>query len=101
MLGDVYFARDILSGEDLVVKFEPMEASHPTLKHEFQVYGKVAGATGIPCVRWFGTETGYYALVLERLGPSLDDVFTRCAFRFSLTTVLLLANQLVSLFNLL
>lgn len=61
---------------------------------------KLRKGIGIPRAHWFGTEAGFDALVIERLGANLNDLFVQCHFRFSLKTVLLLASQLVSnIFN--
>ena len=54
-------------------------------------------AVGIPSIKWCGTEGDYNVLVMELLGPSLEDLFNFCSRKFSLKTVLLLADQLVSL----
>jgi predicted Ser/Thr protein kinase len=82
--------------EDVIVKLEPVEGNDHSLDHEHRVLTKLSGGTGIPRVRWFGMETGFYAMVVECLGPSLEDVFIRCQFKFTVKTVLLLAGQLVS-----
>jgi hypothetical protein len=56
-------------------------------------------AVGIPQVRYFGTEGDYRVMVMELLGPSLEDLFNFCHRKFSLKTVLLLADQMVSKTN--
>lgn len=93
---EVYFARDILAGEDVVVKLEPVKGKAHTLNHEFQVYAKLNRGGVTPRAHWFGREAGFDAMVTERLGPSLGDLFVQYHFRFTLRTVLLLAGQLVS-----
>lgn len=53
-------------------------------------------AAGIPNVRWFGVEGDYNVLVMDLLGPSLEDLFNFCSRKLSLKTVLMLADQIVS-----
>ena len=71
-----------------------MEVSQ--IKHEYNVYKSLAGTIGIPSVHWFGMECDYNVLVLEHIGPSLEDLFYHNNQKFCLLTVLLLADQLVS-----
>jgi casein kinase I family protein HRR25 len=95
--GDIYLGINIISGEEVAIKLESVKAKHPQLEYESKVYKTLAGGVGVPFVRWFGTECDYNAMVLDLLGPSLEDLFNFCNRKFSLKTVLLLADQLVGL----
>ena len=95
-LGDIYLGINIFSGEEVAVKLESIKTTCPQLEHESTVYNALAGGVGIPLIRWYGaTGNDYHALVMERLGPSLETLFNFCNRKFSLKTVLLLADQLV------
>lgn len=94
--GDIYLARDILHDRDVAVKLESTAYKQQTLEHEFHVLKTLSGGVGIPSVHWFGAEGNYNAIVFDRLGPSLQDLFVRSNFKFSTKTVSTLARQLVS-----
>ena len=55
------------------------------------------GGTGVPWIMWSGRQGDYNVMIIDLLGPSLEDLFKRCNRLFSLKTVLLLADQLVCL----
>ncbi|KAG1441466.1 hypothetical protein G6F56_011468 [Rhizopus delemar] len=71
-------------------------SKHPQLEYEAKVYKAIVGGVGVPYVKWFGSECDYYAMVIDLLGPSLEDLFCFCNRKFSLKTVLLLADQMLS-----
>ena len=93
--GDIYLGTNVISGEEVAIKLESVRARHPQLDYEARVYKALVGGIGIPFVRWYGTECDYNALVIDLLGPSLEDLFNFCNRKFSYKTVLLLADQLI------
>ncbi|XP_065162533.1 casein kinase I-like isoform X2 [Atheta coriaria] len=94
--GDIYLGTNISTGEEVAIKLECIQTRHPQLHIESKFYKMMQGGVGIPQIKWCGSEGDYNVMVMELLGPSLEDLFNFCSRRFSLKTVLLLADQLIS-----
>lgn len=54
-------------------------------------------AAGIPQVYYFGQEGLHNILVIDLLGPSMEDLFDMCGRKFSVKTCCMVAKQMVSL----
>jgi len=93
--GVVYIGTDIISGERVAVKMESRTAKNPKLESEYKMYQALAGGIGISHVHYFGRAGEYNVLVMDVLGPSLHDLFRFCGRKFTLKTVLMLADQLL------
>lgn len=93
--GDIYLGTNMTSGEEVAIKLESVKTKHPQLLYESKIYRILHGGLGIPNVRWYGIEGDYNVMVLDLLGPSLEDLFNYCGRRFQLKTVLMLADQLL------
>lgn len=94
--GDIYLGTNISTGEEVAIKLECVKNKHPQLHIEAKFYKMMQGGVGIPAIKWCGTEGDYNVLVMELLGPSLEDLFNYCNRKFSIKTVLLLADQMIS-----
>ncbi|KAG6467285.1 hypothetical protein ZIOFF_074895 [Zingiber officinale] len=91
--GEIYLGTNIQTNEEVAIKLENVKTKHPQLLYESKLYRILQGGTGIPNVRWFGVEGDYNVLVMDLLGPSLEDLFNFCSRKLSLKTVLMLADQ--------
>jgi casein kinase 1 delta/casein kinase I family protein HRR25 len=87
---------DLQSNGEVAIKLAYVRNGSYVLQGEADTYKALAGGVGIPRVLWFGQECDFYVLVQEALGPSLEDLFNYCNRRFSLKTILLLADQAIT-----
>ncbi|XP_057434740.1 uncharacterized protein LOC130727582 [Lotus japonicus] len=94
--GEIYIASNIDTAEIVAVKMENKKTKHPQLLFEAKLYSIFQGESGIPSMKWCGTDGDNNVLVMDLLGRSLEDLFVYCGRKFSLKTVLLLADQMIS-----
>jgi casein kinase 1 len=94
--GEIYLGTNIQTNEEVAIKLENVKTKHPQLLYESKLYKILQGGTGVPNVRWFGVEGDYNVLVMDLLGPSLEDLFNFCSRKLSLKTVLMLADQMIN-----
>ncbi|ESR33495.1 hypothetical protein WN944_026027 [Citrus x changshan-huyou] len=94
--GELYLGVNVQTGEEVAVKLESVKTKHPQLHYESKLYMLLQGGTGVPHLKWFGVEGEYNVMVIDLLGPSLEDLFNYCNRKFSLKTVLMLADQLIN-----
>ncbi|KAI3694419.1 hypothetical protein L1987_77384 [Smallanthus sonchifolius] len=94
--GEIYLGTNVQTNEEVAIKLENVKTKHPQLLYESKLYRILQGGTGVPNVRWFGVEGDYNVLVMDLLGPSLEDLFNFCSRKLSLKTVLMLADQMIN-----
>ncbi|KAH8378437.1 hypothetical protein KR093_011365, partial [Drosophila rubida] len=83
------------NGEPVALKIEPKRARHQQLQHEYHIYRFLSPGLGVPRVYAYVEHADYNVMVMELLGPSLEEMFHICSRRFSLKTVLMLAMQMI------
>ncbi|KAI7854397.1 kinase-like domain-containing protein [Circinella umbellata] len=95
--GDVYIGHNVVSKTKVAVKVEDTHSDHEDrLSHEYKVNKLLSDYVIIPKAKYFGAvDSRYNAMVMELMGPSLEDLFSMCKRKFNLKTVLMLGKQML------
>jgi len=93
--GEIYFVVDTQTGEELAVKLESSKSKYPMLAFEAKLLKHLQGAPGFAKVHYSDVDGDYNVMVMDLLGPSLEDLFNMCHRRFSLKTVVMIAEQML------
>ncbi|XP_022230315.2 casein kinase I-like [Drosophila obscura] len=91
--GDIYSGICMKNNTKVAIKIESHEQEFPQLMNEANVYRMLSDSPGFPTFLYYGNHGKSKAMVTELLGPSLRDLLHKCGHRFSLKTVLMLADQ--------
>ncbi|ONK80145.1 uncharacterized protein A4U43_C01F14380 [Asparagus officinalis] len=94
--GEIYLATHVDTFEIVAAKIENSKTKHPQLFYEAKLYNILQGGSGIASIKWCGVDGEDNVLVIDLLGPSLEDLFVYCGRKFTLKTVLLLADQMIT-----
>jgi len=94
--GDIFIGVNSQTNEEIAIKLEKVRSNHPQLLQESKIYRQLQGGVGIPSIHWYGVEGEYNIMILDLLGPSLEDLLSICNKRLSLKTVLMLTDQMIS-----
>ncbi len=74
----------------------PDPTLHSLLLPATLVCGVSAHVVGLPKIFYFGTCGKYNALVMDLMGPCLEDLFDACGRKFTLKNVCMIAIQLIT-----
>ncbi|CAG8476844.1 833_t:CDS:10 [Ambispora leptoticha] len=94
--GVIFEGTNLLNNQQVAIKFEPRKSDAPQLRDEYRTYKILQGSPGIPNVYYFGQEGLHNILVIDLLGPSLEDLFDMCGRKFSIKTVVMVAKQMLT-----
>ena len=94
--GEIYLGLDCKTDREVAVKFELLTVRRPQLIEEAHMLKQFPNEPGFPKLLWYGKEGEYHVMVIELLGPSLEDMFVYCGRKLSLKTIILLARQLIT-----
>ena len=90
--GEIYIGLDVQTGKEVAVKFEQLNVRRPQVIEEAKLLREFNGEAGFPKFLWYGKHEEFHIMVIELLGPSLEELFVYCGRKLSLKTVLLLGD---------
>ena len=98
--GKIYSAHNINTGEKYALKLEPKNTGNQQALLEAEAYLLChLKGEGIPFIKSYGFSGEYNVLVMELLGKSLEALFQERYCKFSIKTVCMLADQMISRIN--
>ena len=94
--GRIYAGVNKTTGAEIAIKLEPLKTEQPQLVYEYKIYKYLQNGFGIPKVYECSRDKNNTILIMDLLGDSLEKKFNYCDRHFSLLTILMIMEQLVS-----
>ena len=98
--GEVFLGINQKTKKEVAIKLESIKSKHPQLVYECKLLQYLSkdrsyAEKGIPQLFQCASQGDFNIMVMELLGPSLEELFSACSRKFSLKTVLMLADQML------
>ncbi|MES1910548.1 MAG: hypothetical protein MHM6MM_003123 [Cercozoa sp. M6MM] len=101
--GAVFLGQSRNTGDNVALKFESIQVRSKQLEKEYRLFREFyerARQNDVllrtPRVLYFGELQEYNFMSMTLLGPSLENLFEKCRRKFTLRTVLMLGDQMLS-----
>lgn len=99
--GEIYHAFNTNTQEQFAVKLEYLDIHRPQLYSEAKVLSHLQNQQdpaliGFPKFYYYTSAQDFTLMVMELLGPSLEEMMNLCNKKFSLKTVLMLGDQMLA-----
>ena len=94
--GHVYKCLDVKTHKEYSIKVESNDTTNPQLLHEYKILKSLEGNEGIPTTYLFKNIGGESILIMDLLGPNLEDILQDTKTKtFTLKTCLMALKQII------
>lgn len=94
--GEVYSGKCLQTGDEVAIKKEYIGVHSPQLFSEMKIIRTLNNSVGFPSFFGYWPDEGYNALAETLLGKNLIQLFRLCNHKFTIKTVFMLADQMIS-----
>ena len=95
----IYLGEHTETHQQVVIKIELASMTASLLTFEAEYYTILNGGIGIPRKFWSGKKGSQHVLISEKLDSNLEELLQYCDGKFSLKTVLMIADQALRIFQ--
>ena len=96
--GEVYLGQNKQNNQLIAIKIEKLKNNqNPQLKYETSLIRYLQGSEGIPQYYYSIKLNDFYFLIMELLGPNLENILNQMNRHFSIKTIIYLGIQMINI----